>query len=242
MERAIMAHREIQFVHPATQSWLTEHGYTWKQEVTLPDFGRVDFVATDANGHILVVECKTDCAALSRTITQVRDYAQQFDVDVQCAIAVPQNTIADKDVALCERRQIKLIGLDVVCAAINDDTQSTWARKHDQYASDLSFQMQELWTTWQVRPFEAIEHAMCLYAIYDVSDDHALRACMLCMESLDEDVTTREHPEIVNDPIAAMRYFMAHHLARGVPIDEIRARAYSTAIKFFSDLSGGHNG
>lgn len=104
---------ELSIVHPATAEWLTAHDYTYEHEVDMPDYGRADFIATHKDGHILIVECKGSGQALSRSITQVRDYREQYNTKAKVAIAMPSISVGEVVLSSCKRRKVDIISLDV---------------------------------------------------------------------------------------------------------------------------------
>ena len=104
---------ELSVIHPATAKWLTDAGYTFEHEVYMKDYGRADFIAAHPTGQVLIIECKKDAHALSRTINQVSDYRQQYDRKAQIVIALPAYTVTDKVRELLERRKAGLIELSV---------------------------------------------------------------------------------------------------------------------------------
>ncbi len=104
---------EGQVVHPATAKWLTEHGYTFRHEVTIADYERADFVAIHESGHVLIVECKNSCTNFSSTIRQVKSYQSQYSASATSAIAIPQEAITDHARRTCARFSITLIELNI---------------------------------------------------------------------------------------------------------------------------------
>jgi len=116
---------ELTVVHPAMEKWLIENGYTFEREVYMPDYGRADFVATHPVKPQLIVECKKDCKALTRTITQASDYRQQFNKQARIVIGVPNHTITDKSIALCQKRHVTLIGLNVPIKTVVEEVDHT---------------------------------------------------------------------------------------------------------------------
>ncbi len=104
---------EIKQVHPATEAWLVEHGYTYQHHVKMPEYGIADYIAKDSDGKILVVECKVDCHSIGKSGTQALDYAQQYGVPCDTALAIPHVTVTPKARNICKRRGIILIELDI---------------------------------------------------------------------------------------------------------------------------------
>lgn len=113
---------EVEIVHPAVAQWLIDNDYTYRCEVYMPDFGRADFIATHDDGHVLIVECKANGQGLSRAITQVSDYRNQYDPSARIAIALPGYCLNNKVSEICTRRGAHLITVDVPLKSEVSDT------------------------------------------------------------------------------------------------------------------------
>jgi hypothetical protein len=106
---------ELELVQPLTAKWLTKHGYTYRREVKMLEYGRADFVAKDSDNKILVVECKSKLDRRTRSyIMQLFGYCHQFDKNVLGALAAPEDEISDFARNLCVDYRISLIELQVI--------------------------------------------------------------------------------------------------------------------------------
>jgi hypothetical protein len=105
---------ELELVQPLTAKWLTKHGYTYRREVKMPEYGRADFVAKDSNDKILVVECKSKLDHRTRSyIMQLFGYCHQFDKNVLGALAAPKDEISDFARNLCAHYDVSLIPITI---------------------------------------------------------------------------------------------------------------------------------
>lgn len=103
---------EIRDIHPIVAFWLTKNGYSYIHEYKLPDFGRVDFYATHADGHTLLVEAKGD-DSLTRALFQVLGYSVQIS-GAKTAIAAPTKVITERFRAIADKYNVVLIEIDTL--------------------------------------------------------------------------------------------------------------------------------
>lgn len=104
---------ESNWFHPLVRAWLEKHGYQTEHEVTMPLFGRADFVARKGK-TTLIVECKVIVDSLPATLRQVRDYCQQFGQNARPVIACPQDALSSDQLQVCETAKVKVFRLPVL--------------------------------------------------------------------------------------------------------------------------------
>lgn len=104
---------ENPLVRPATEKWLTKHGYSFQGEVPVPPAGFADYIAQHEDGHRLVAECKSSTNGLGTSIRQVLDYRNTFDPTAQAAIFAPSSWVTPAKVTSCALRGVRLIGLGI---------------------------------------------------------------------------------------------------------------------------------
>lgn len=131
---------ELNVVHPAVDKWLSDHGYTYQHEVNMPDYGRADFVAIHADGHMLIVECKPTGKRYGYAIMQVMDYRAQLNPDAEVAIAVPSHTMTHEAIDVCKRRGVLLIEVEVTDKP--DRTQLPVEKRRKQFDA---FKLTAMW-------------------------------------------------------------------------------------------------
>ena len=103
---------ETEIVHPAVAEWLSRHSYTFHHEVLIPGVGRADFIATDANGKIFIVECKANSQSIAPCIIQVESYCKAYGHDAQPILAFPSASIGDRAKKAYEKRHISVLGVE----------------------------------------------------------------------------------------------------------------------------------
>jgi hypothetical protein len=97
---------EVRNFHPLVMEWLSQNNYAFEYEYKLPDFGRVDFYATHADGHKLLIEAKLSSSPL--TMPQIFGYGVQVP-DARLAIAFPEGKISKRLREVCKKYNIQLI-------------------------------------------------------------------------------------------------------------------------------------
>lgn len=105
---------ETRDIHPLVAEWLTENGYTYEHEYKMPDYGVVDFLATHADGHKLLVEAKP-YTNHKKAIFQALGYAIQLE-NVAPAIAIPEDALTPELKDIAGKYNVRVIGLNVVTA------------------------------------------------------------------------------------------------------------------------------
>lgn len=101
---------ETRDIHPLVVEWLIRNGYSYIHEYKLPDYGIVDFYATHADGHILLVEAKGK--RLAKVLTQLAGYGVQV-MGAFLAVAAPEILFIPKIEKIANKHNIRLIKLDI---------------------------------------------------------------------------------------------------------------------------------
>jgi hypothetical protein len=117
---------EIEIVHPAVATWLTENGYTYEHEFVLMFRKRVDFLARREPGAGLLIECKHHSRTIPATIKQVTRYKSMYEqmvglgwaesLDISLAIAIPKSWVTSSAIVQCESAGIMLIEVEAPVA------------------------------------------------------------------------------------------------------------------------------
>lgn len=98
--------------HPLVAEWLTSNGYDYDHEVTMPDYGRVDFLGTRPQDNFpLLVECKPNGSPL-QAILQVAVYGKQFP-GAKMAIAVVAGALSKNTRAVADKYNVQIIEIAV---------------------------------------------------------------------------------------------------------------------------------
>lgn len=99
--------------HLIVARWLKLNSYRYDYEVRMPEYGRADFVATHADGHTMIVECKVASNAQDgRSALQLVDYCRQMPHS-QGGFAIPADLVSDKVCEICDYYHVKLLPIEV---------------------------------------------------------------------------------------------------------------------------------
>lgn len=103
---------ELDHVHPATANWLETNGYDYYHEKRLNGL-IVDFYAWNANGNILLIECKPTTSNLKGAIRQLVRYRNQIDAPTRAALAFPKDVITPDVAQSCTDSNLETIALNI---------------------------------------------------------------------------------------------------------------------------------
>lgn len=84
---------EVLALHPLVENFLDSINWEFEHHVPAPEYGILDFLATDHNGDKYIIECKRDAKDIDSAIRQVKNYGNQYnflDEYLYLIIALPK--------------------------------------------------------------------------------------------------------------------------------------------------------